>query len=180
MRSSPPRKRRPPFDAAFIRETASFSEKPKDWTGLQVRRANRVLFHVLFPDLIAPPEPAGLARVMRYLGRGNTLGEIGLVLNRPRSATCMAYSHPDADREATHVELVRVPADVVREMEAQSPAVRAEIKKIAATLTASDIATPVAALTDLSQSRRVEELGLLQGQKLMLTIWTAAPAAAIA
>ncbi len=155
-------------DPAFVRETASFSEKPKDWTGLQVRRANRVLFRVLFPDVIALPEPVGIARVMRYVGRGNTLGEIGLVLNRPRSATCMAYSHPDADREATDVELVRVPADVVREMAAQSPAVRDEIQRIAATYTASDVAAPAAADSDLSRSRRAEELGLLQGQKLML------------
>ena len=155
-------------DPTFVRETARFSEKAKDWTGLQIRRANRVLFHVLFPDLIAPPEPVGLARVMQLLGAGQHAGR-----DRPGAqSAALGHMHglfasgrrPRSDRRRAGPRAGRRgPRDG-----AQSPAVRAEIKKIAATLTASDIATPVAPIGDLSQSRRVEELGLLQGQKLML------------
>ena len=119
-------------DPRFARQTADYPAKVKTWTGMQIRRGNRVLYHLVFPDAVAPPEPIGLTRVLHYLGRGATIGEMGLVLKQARSATCVAYSHPEPDCESTGVELVRVPADVVREIVAHSPQARAEIEKLAA------------------------------------------------
>ena len=155
-------------DARFLREAAQYPPKVKSWTGLQLRRGNRVLFHILFPLSIAPIAPVGLTRVLRYLGRGNTFGEISLVLGQPRTGTCVAHAHADSDREATVVELVRVPADVFREMQRRSPHVRAEIDKLVTTRKQRDIELREAPVSDVSQSRQAEDLGLFQGQKLML------------
>ena len=118
------------LDYRMTRETASFSPKVKSWSELQIRRANRILFHLLFPDIVAPPEPAGLSRVLQYLGRGGVFGEIGVVKKVPRTAACVAYAHPQLDRETTDVEVVRIPADVVDRIAAVSATVRAEIEKL--------------------------------------------------
>lgn len=155
-------------DPRLTRETADFPPKVKSWTGLQVRRANRILFHVLFPQSVLPAEPVGVARVMQYLGRGGVLGEIGVVRKKARTAACLAYAHPQLDREASDVELVRVPADVVDEMAAGNPRVRAEIEKLISAREKRSEVSSQAPIGMLSESRRVEELGLLQGQNLML------------
>lgn len=156
------------LESLFERETSEYVGKPKAWTGLQLRRGNRILYHLLFPDLVKPPAPAGLARVLQYVGRGGILGEIGVMLDQLRSATCVAYAHSETDRESTNVELARVPAEVIRRLAAQSPAVRAEINKLAAARKERDRLRPKAPLAGEFQSRRVEELGLQQGQNLML------------
>lgn len=152
----------------FQRDGAKFDAKVKNWTALENRRGARILYYLLLPEAIAPPEPAGVQRVLRYLGRGDALGEIGLVLERPRTATCVAYAHGDSDVEATNVELVRVPADLFHEIVKMSPEVRAEVDRMVAKRTASDRQVAAAPIHSLSQSQRAEELGLLQGQKLML------------
>jgi CRP-like cAMP-binding protein/Fe-S-cluster-containing hydrogenase component 2 len=154
--------------AEFVRETSGYPAKVKTWSGLQIRRGNRVLFHLLFPSAISPADPRGITKVLRYVGRGETLGEIGLVLKQSRSATCVAYSHPELDRESTAVEVVRVPAAAVAAMADRSPRMRAEIEKIAALRHKSEPSVKESSISALSQSRRAEELGLLQGQNLML------------
>jgi Fe-S-cluster-containing dehydrogenase component len=155
-------------DPRMTRETAAFPPKVKSWTGLQFRRANRVLYHLLFPKLVAEAEPVGLARVMQYVGRGSIVGEIGVVRRSPRTATCVAYSHHQVDRDATDVELVRVPADVVYEIEAKSKRVRADIAKLIESREKRSADRSRAPVEALAESRRAEELGLLQGQNLML------------
>jgi CRP-like cAMP-binding protein/Fe-S-cluster-containing hydrogenase component 2 len=152
----------------FQRDGAKFDAKVKNWTPLENRRGTRILYHLLLPEAIAPPEPAGVQRVLRYLGRGDALGEIGLVLDSPRTATCVAYAHGDSDVEATNVELVRVPADLFHEIVKMSPEVRAEVDRMVSKRTTSDRQVAGAPIHSLSQSQRAEELGLLQGQKLML------------
>jgi Fe-S-cluster-containing hydrogenase component 2/CRP-like cAMP-binding protein len=154
--------------ATFARETAGYPPKVKAWSGLQIRRGNRVLYHLLLPGAVAPAEPIGITKVLRYVSRGETLGEMGLVLKQARSATCVAYSHYELDREATAVELVRVPGTVVTEMAAKSPRMRAEMEKITAARHKSEPSVKDSSISALSQSRRAEELGLLQGQNLML------------
>ncbi len=152
----------------FQRDGAKFDAKVKNWTPLENRRGTRILYHLLLPEAIAPPEPAGMQRVLRYLGRGDALGEIGLALDQPRTATCVAYAHGDTDSEATNVELVRVPADLFHEIVKMSPEIRAEVDRMVSKRTASDRQVASAAVQSLSQSQRAEEMGLLQGQKLML------------
>jgi Fe-S-cluster-containing hydrogenase component 2 len=155
-------------DHRLTRETAEYAPKVKSWTELQIRRANRVLFHVLFQDSVVPAEPVGLARVMEYTSRGGILGEIGVVNKRPRTAACVAYAHPQLDREATAVELVRVPAEVVYEIEAASDKARIEIENLIASREKRSAGAAQAPVGMLATSHRVEELGLLQGRNLML------------
>ncbi len=155
-------------DERFQRDGAKFDAKVKNWTQLENRRGTRLLFHLMLPEIIAPPEPAGVQRVLSYLGRGDALGEIGLAQNRPRTATCVAYAHSDANIEATNIELVRVPADLFRDLVEMSPEVRAEVERLITKRTTSDQQTAAAPIQLLSNSSRAEELGLLQGQKLML------------
>lgn len=155
-------------DDRFRRDAARFDDKVKNWTELQLRRGNRILFHVLAPQLITPPEPLGVQRVLRYLGRGDALGEIGLVLQQPRSATCVASAHSGAVVEATDIELVKVPADLFHELMKMSPKVRAEVDRMIAGRRESDLQLATAPIDSLSHSSRAEQLGLLQGQKLML------------
>lgn len=156
------------LDPRYVREKASFPAKEKNWTGLQRRRANRVLFHILFTDAVAPAEPVGGAHVLEYLGRGGILGEIAVMLTQPRSATCVAYAHADADREATDVELVRVSAATVLEIAAGSNRVKAEMKKLIEIRTEHSRKVTQVPVGPLSESRRADELGMLQGQNLML------------
>ncbi len=155
-------------DERFQREGSKFDAKVKNWTELQLRRGSRILYHLLAPEEIAPPAPAGVQRVLRYLGRGDALGEIGLVRNSPRTATCVTYAHSDANIEATNIELVRVPADLFNDLIEMSPQVKAEVQNMIAGRTARDQQLADAPLESLSQSSRAEELGILQGQKLML------------
>lgn len=156
------------LDNRFGRDAANFDEKVKNWTELQLRRGNRILYHVLLPELITPPEPLGVQRVLRYLGRGDALGEIGLVLERPRSATCVAFAHSGSVVEATDIELVKVPADLFHELIEMSPQVRAEVDRMIAGRQESDLQLAAAPIHSISHSSRAEQLGLLQGQKLML------------
>lgn len=153
---------------AFRRDAARFDEKVKNWNELQIRRGNRILLHLIAPELITPPEPLGVQRVLRYLGRGDALGEIGLVLNQPRSATCVAFAHSGSVVEATDIELVKVPADLFHELIEMSLQVRAEVDRLVAGRRQSDLQLAAAPLHSLSHSSRAEQLGLLQGQKLML------------
>jgi CRP-like cAMP-binding protein/Fe-S-cluster-containing hydrogenase component 2 len=155
-------------DNRFRRDAANFDEKVKNWTELQLRRGNRILYHVLLPELISPPEPLGVQRVLRYLGRGDALGEIGLVLEQPRSATCVAFAHSGSVVEATDIELVKVPADLFHDLIQMSPQVRAEVDRMIAGRQESDLQVAAAPIHSISHSSRAEQLGLLQGQKLML------------
>ncbi|HEX3600363.1 MAG TPA: hypothetical protein VHU84_09495 [Lacipirellulaceae bacterium] len=155
-------------DLRVSRETKAFGPKVNTWTGLQTRTAHRLLFHVLIPDAVAAAPPLGLSRVIQYLSRGGVLGEIGVVRKKPRTAACVAYAHPQIDREATDVELVRVPAEVIYEIEESNPLVRAEIEKLIRGREEQDKKAAQTPIASLSASRRVEQLGLLQGQKLML------------
>ena len=151
----------------FTRETDAFGPKPKEWQDLETRRGNRVLLYVLAPRLIAAPQPLGITQVRRYVSRGGTLGEIGVSLDIPRSATCIAYSHPDPDRESTNVELVRVPGELLKELLDQSPEIRREFDQSINRMLAEDEQAGGTIQSNV-HSHRAEELGLMQGQKLML------------
>jgi Fe-S-cluster-containing dehydrogenase component len=105
---------------------------------------------------------------MQYLGRGSILGEIGVVRKEPRSATCVAYSHPGTDADATEVELVRVPAAIVYNLLASSKQLRADFEKLIGSREKRSEVRSKAPVEAGAESQRAEELGLLQGQKLML------------
>ena len=60
--------------------------------------------------------------VLAYIGRGGYFGEMGLLANAARNATCTALDH---------VEVVRMPADEFRAMVDEYPGVRVELEGVA-------------------------------------------------
>jgi CRP-like cAMP-binding protein/ferredoxin/MinD superfamily P-loop ATPase len=70
---------------------------------------------------VSEPHPGG-ELVLAYLGRGSYFGEIGLLGQGRRTATCTALDH---------VELVRIHADEFHEMVEQFPDVRRSLEQLA-------------------------------------------------
>ena len=88
---------------------------------------------------------------------------------QPRSATCVAYSHPAGLGQA---ELVRINAETFQHLLETSPAIRTAVSKQAA-VRAEHTAVAVRATRwddheHLLLSERFEQYGLIQGQRLML------------
>jgi Fe-S-cluster-containing hydrogenase component 2 len=107
---------------------------------------------------------------------------MGLMSGDPRSATCVAYVHPRPEgnlgpgdrwrRDAERVELVKIPGKAFHELMAMAPELRARVDKVVAERRRSDVQRQQLPLWDGGAQRllsgRAEELGLIQGQKLML------------
>ncbi|MEK6674574.1 MAG: cyclic nucleotide-binding domain-containing protein [Planctomycetota bacterium] len=111
----------------------------------------------------------GGPRVLAYRARGEHIGEIGLLRNEPRMATCEALDHPvgegAAKRRPGRVELVRVSRDEIERLLNEAPQLRERLEATAAERLRPESRPAVRTVSLLRQS---DELGLLQGQKLML------------
>src|SRR5207253_1818796 len=124
----------------------------------------------VLPGCVRPYSSAtGQELVLSYLGRGEFIGEIGLMSKELRSATCLAYAHPSG---AGRAELVKVPEAVFwkivdsssearRAVEAAAAERRARTKRFVKEPARSEESSPLF-------SPRFQELGLVQGQHLML------------
>jgi Fe-S-cluster-containing hydrogenase component 2/CRP-like cAMP-binding protein len=133
-------------------------------------KLNRVLLEALLPGCLRTyRSTSGQELVLSYSGRGEFIGEMGLMANEPRSATCEAYAHPSG---AGRAELVKVPAQVFRKIidscdgarrvvEAAVAARKQRTKRVTQEPAQSGEASPLF-------SPRFQELGLIQGQRLML------------
>lgn len=155
-----------------------FLPNNKGWEEHDFHRAsrayNRFVLDAVFPaGLRTSRRPEGPARTLAYRSRGEVIGEMSLVEGSPRTATCIAYGHPDDDpeREVGPIQLVRISRDVFEELKAASPGFRRHVEELVRQRRAQnraildrERAAPSAAI----QSGRAEELGLVQGQKLML------------
>jgi len=172
------------FDDEQLRLTlAPFPDKADHWSELETRIFHRVLLETIFPQgmprRIATNEPM---RTLSYLGRGEILGELGVFRNEPRSATCIAYDHPEGFHQRipdsrtgavpSRVELVRIPAGPFRELMSSSPKLKYQIEEVIRLR--EQVADKQQQASSLSideapaLSAEFEELGLVQGQKLML------------
>ncbi|HUY31930.1 MAG TPA: cyclic nucleotide-binding domain-containing protein [Pirellulales bacterium] len=161
--------------AEAILET--FPEKVKEWNDLNRREFHRWLLEVLCPrGLPKRPWAAKDSRTLTYLGRGDFFGEAGVLLNLPRSATCVAFGHPDCGDGAapSTVELVRIgiSREELEHICQARPALQARFDTQIETYKKRDQA-PVesrraAGAGEITTHPRFEELGLIQGRKLML------------
>lgn len=100
--------------------------------------------------------------VRTYLSRGDYFGEIGLLRDVPRTATCTAMETAD---------LVVISAEDFRAMVDQFPGVRAQLEAEADRRLAAAAASTQAAATRLPASSGLQvalDLGLLQAQNLLL------------
>ncbi|MHC4875598.1 MAG: cyclic nucleotide-binding domain-containing protein [Planctomycetota bacterium] len=160
-----------------------FPDETKKWSELEVRTFHRSLLEFLYPAGV-PRRAAssGARRTLSYMGRGDAFGELGVVTNSPRSATIFAYDHPDGGAHQrlpdsrtgavpSRVELVKIAKDDFLQLVNQSSVLKSRVDEIVAGYQAQDqkqteaVGDPVEIR---SQSPEFEQLGLVQGQRLML------------
>jgi CRP-like cAMP-binding protein len=173
-------------DPAFkpLAEKPEFQERikrlpadQKDWTERRDgRRLNRRLVDAAVPGLHPLPRSVeGLETILGYRARGELIGEMGLLRGLPRSATCIAYIHERdefarkeaAKRDLEAVEVVHLPAALFEELLQDSKFAR-KVDSVLAERLASDKQAVTGPIAAPLQSERFNELGLIQGQRLML------------
>jgi len=165
---------------------AEFAKETKKWSVLEYRTFHRALLERLFPTgLPRQLESAGPRRTLAYLGRGEIIGEMGVFTNppTPRSATCIAYDHPDSGFQQripdgrmgavpSRVELVKINRAEFEQMRANSPEIDSKIRDLITIRQLHQQETQDLRVGEAGgiapQSREFEQLGLIQGQKLML------------
>lgn len=111
----------------------------------------------------------GGERVVAYRGRGEYIGEMGLILNQPRSASCIAVDHPVGEGDRRHksgrVELIKVARADFEELCRDFPALDAEVRRVAGIRSRPK---PRAGTEPVLFGERASSMGFHQGQKLML------------
>jgi Fe-S-cluster-containing hydrogenase component 2 len=171
-------------DPDFCDQLSSFPESCQNWSQLETRTCRRWLLELSLPGTLPRRgESAGVRRTLAYLGRGESVGEMGVVLDLPRNATCVAYDHPDSGFHQripdsrtggvpSRVELVKIPQDALRALMKSSPLVKSSIDAtIRQRQEGTRQQTQRFAIDPASQRQRTprfDELGLVQGQQLML------------
>jgi CRP-like cAMP-binding protein len=164
-------------DPVFAERADEFPQKKrKDWSEQDIRRFNRLLIETVYAGIIRTyRRRVGPDCVLNYCGRGEFIGEMGLLAHQPRGATCLAYGHPLDDaptKESGRVELIRIPESVLQSLLAMSPVIRQRLEKEAAERLKRTQRILSQSVwdedTQVIQSKRFEELGLIQGQRLML------------
>ena len=118
----------------------------------------------------------GGERVLAYRSRGEILGEIGLVRGQARSATCIAYEHPEARTQhrklaasvlpLNRVELLRIGKELFDDLKQEYPEFGARVEATAGIRLAEDRQREQQPA--ISISAEFDQLGLMQGQKLMV------------
>jgi Fe-S-cluster-containing hydrogenase component 2 len=124
---------------------------------------------------LLPRSVDGMETILAYRARGELIGEMGVLRGLPRSATCVAYIHERdelarkeaAKRELEAVELVHLPAGLFTDL-LQDPRFARKVDSIFAERLQSDKQVMTGPVTAPLQSERFKELGLIQGQRLML------------
>ncbi len=166
-------------DPFFEARRGLLPANPKEQPEQDVRWLNRVLIEtVLFGASAFPRPTAGLETVLRYAGRGEPIGEMGLLTGEPRSASCVAYTHPREGQarkevlrpEEETVEVVRIPRALFEDLK-RNESFRRKVEAVVAERRGSDarVRQELAAGTAAPQrSEEFDRLGLAQGQRLML------------
>jgi CRP-like cAMP-binding protein/Fe-S-cluster-containing hydrogenase component 2 len=147
----------------------------KDWSGVEVRVAGRLVLESLFPkNLPKRRRFGGPPQILAYLTRGDCFGEMGVIENAPRNATCVAYDHPpdDSGRKSGRVELVRIPAEVFRQLLDSSSELKSKVmplveerRRKTAEQTQQNPWDPRNSVLSTPEFR---DEGFIQGQQLML------------
>ena len=160
-----------------------FPTDTSKWSELETRTFHRSLIEFLYPQGIpARAASSGSRKTLRYMGRGEGFGELGVVTEALRSATIFAYDHPDGGANQrlpdsrtgaipSRVELVKMSREDFLLLTERSAALKNKVNGIVA-----DYQRQAKIFRDTindrvevrSQSPDFEQLGLIQGQKLML------------
>jgi Fe-S-cluster-containing dehydrogenase component len=137
--------------------------------------AGTLALRAIFPDMFARTSPrSGSPDILAYLSRGDCFGEMALVLDAPRQATCIAYDHPvdDSKRKPGRVELVRIDGAAFKKLLDTSDTLRAKVDRLVADryveIVGGDLQAVGAADVSLTHSEEFQDAGLAQGQSLLL------------
>jgi CRP-like cAMP-binding protein len=149
--------------------------KPSTWSDQDLRLGGRLVLEGLFGTALRSfRRRVGPECVLSYCARGDIIGEVGVLEQSPRTATCLAFGHPlDAkSKDSGRVELVRIPGQLFLQIMAASPAIRQKVESKLAErrrLTEERARQGVTdEPSDVQLSERFQSLGLIQGQRLML------------
>lgn len=162
--------------ATAVRE---FLPEQKTWSSYDFHRFarafNRFVLEAALPGgLVDTRARVRTPRTISYYARGEPIGELGLIDAAPRTATCVAYNHPedDPDREVGPVQLVKIRKDIFEELKQGSEAFRRSIEEVARARKAGDVRRLEQPVAEQAAARLLfgegEGLGLVEGQKLML------------
>ncbi|MBW3540370.1 MAG: 4Fe-4S dicluster domain-containing protein, partial [Planctomycetes bacterium] len=162
---------------------ADFPKETENWSELEQRTFHRAfLEHVLPAGIPRRFDSSGPRRTMAYLGRGDVLGEIGVFHNTPRTATSVAYDHPDSGYHQripdartgavpSRVELLKISREKFQEFLKDASHVHARVQKLVEERKAQlerEGRSLGQSKGSIPQDREFDQLGLIQGQKLML------------
>ena len=102
---------------------ATYPRNRKQWTGLQICVAGRLILQNVYPQHLKKPaddQEAGPIRILAYLSSGDILGEMGVVEQSLRTATCIAWDHPTTEegrnREPGQVHLISIKAEAFEKL----------------------------------------------------------------
>ncbi len=156
---------------------ATFPNKQNDWTGLQACVAGRLILQKIYPDSLKKPaieQEAGPIRILAYLSSGDILGEMGVVQNKPRTATCVAWDHPNSGkgpkRTPGQVHLISIKKEAFDNLMAD-PVLAERVKMLIEKRNKADSQysdQPTWRDSSIISSPEFQDQGFVQGQKLML------------
>jgi len=143
-----------------------------DWSEFEVRAGGHYALASLLPAITPRALLQNQTPTLNYMTRGEVFGEMGVFTKQMRSATCLAYDHPETKRKPGHVELVKINEQVFDDLVKGSPAFRTKVEALIATRRTGERAErkrkPWDADVDLTRTKGYRDLGLVQGQKLLL------------
>jgi CRP-like cAMP-binding protein/Fe-S-cluster-containing hydrogenase component 2 len=159
----------PEAERAALEARKALLKAKKDWGDAEARRCNRRVLEGLLAGALRRRGQSRAEQIMTYAARGDFIGEISLLLNQPRNATCIAHSHPNY---LGTVELVKLPARAFFKLLASSPELKARVQAETDRRRAEARATIQRGVLDdergVQYTAPFEQLGLIQGQRLML------------
>jgi Fe-S-cluster-containing hydrogenase component 2 len=161
---------------AFQEKMEDFPASQKDWSEQDRRRYNRLLLDATLDGLTrAHRRRVGPDCVLYYCSGGDFIGEQCGFGQSIRSESCLTQGHPQdagTSKDAGPVEVVSIPTEVLKQLIAESPTIRTRLeRKISERRkqTQEQVRVPVWDEShEVLTSERFQQLGLIQGQKLML------------
>jgi Fe-S-cluster-containing hydrogenase component 2 len=165
----------PEFDAIVASLPRGISGAKTQWSELDVRVAGTLALQAIYPNsFLRTSVQNGAPDILAYLSRGDCFGEMALVLDAPRQATCIAYDHPigDTKRKPGRVELVRIEGAAFKKLLESSETLKAKVNRMVSQRYVDIVGSDLRAVgtTDMSlrHSEEYQDQGLAQGQSLLL------------
>ncbi len=158
-------------ERATMREEARVKKAKEvpELSEAKLRRFNRLLLEEALPTILRRARHGAPECILNYYSPGDYVCGYGVLENQPSNVTGIAFDHPN---NSGQVQLVRLPGDALRKACANNPTLKEKINRELSKRrkhSMQRLLTPVWDDSNQVQlSGRFEELGLIQGQRLML------------